>query len=489
MTLSSCKSILNLVMAKKKKRKPRFVRHRELCIEGIAPGGWGVSGEGRQRVFVWGALPGDVVDVEVVRRLRGRNEAAVDRVVKRNWQTVEALCQHFDVCGGCLWQDLTYADQCKLKQGIVEFCFRDVGLDPNLIAPVLSNEQDYAYRNKMDFSFGGTETDTVLGMYVSDTKISGGRLATVKGQIPRMFGVEHCKLQSDAANQIVRLVRDRIQSLNLAPYDILTQTGVLRSLVIRESAQTGALLVHFLVAEDCQDSLRCVADELVEVLPQIAGVVLSVNSQRSKHAKPGAEVLLVGKGAIQESIADVIVNVSPQSFLQVNTPMAETLYGVALDFADLNGREKVWDLYCGTGSLSLLLAKHATKVIGIEVVDSAVADAEINSVQNQAENATFLCGDVLDLLPELVEGGERPDVITVNPPRAGVYRSVVKRICASKPHKIVYISCNPQTLARDLLRFEKGGYQTVAVQPVDMFPHTPHIEVVVKLEKCTNSDR
>ena len=466
-----------------KKRRGKTKRQSGVWIDTVAPGGWGVTGKGRERVFVWGAFPGDVVDIEVVRRLRGRNEAAIDRVIQRDVHTVEAPCSHFGICGGCLWQHLPYADQCRLKLEIVQFCFKDVGLDPDLIAPVIGSSQIQAYRNKMDFSFGGGVQDRTLGMYVSETKMSGGRLTSKRGQVPPIFQVDDCKLQSDVANQILVLVRDRIRDLDLAPYDPITQQGLMRSLVIRESAKTGELLLHFLAAQDCQEHLSPIADELMEVVPRVAGVVLFVNAKRSKHATPELEILLAGKGAIQEEISGVRVNVSPGSFLQVNTVMAECLYDVALGFAELTGTEKVLDLYCGTGSLSLLLARQAAKVVGIEVIPSAVEDAVKNAGMNGVENATFLCGDVLEVLPKVVESGEFPDVVTVNPPRAGIYRSVVKRICASKPQRIVYISCSPQTLARDLLRFEKGGYKAVAVRPVDMFPHTPHVEVVAKLEK------
>ncbi len=204
--------------------------------------------------------------------------------------------------------------------------------------------------------------------------------------------------------------------------------------------------------------------------------------KRSKNAIPQAEVILAGQGMIQETISGLRVDVSPGSFLQVNTLQAERLYDVALNFAQLTGAEKVLDLYCGIGTLSLLLAKQAGQVIGVEVVERAISDACCNAETNAVNNCEFLCGDVLTVMPDLIVRSEQVDVVTVNPPRAGIFRSVMKRVCELGPERIVYISCNPQTLARDLLRFEKGGYKTVAVQPVDLFPHTPHIEVVAKLE-------
>ena len=467
-------------MARQRQRKVRIQRESEVHIAQMAPGGWGVAGEGRNRLSVWGGFLGDVVDVRVVQRQRGRVEAAIERVIARKMETIVPSCTHFDVCGGCLWQHVSYADQCALKNGIVQFCFEEVGLDTELIGTVIGSSEIFAYRNKMDFSFGrDAEGKAALGMYTSPAKLSQGHLHL---KFPPVFNVDACYLQSEVANRIVVAVRNAVLDLGLSFYDVIEQDGILRSLVIRESAKNGALLVYFVAAEDCRELLMAVAESIVAAEPSVAGVLLHINDKRSKNATPQSEVVLAGQGRIQEAISDLVVDVSPGSFLQVNTLQAEKLYDVALRFAQLTGVEKVLDLYCGIGTLSLLLARQAGRVIGVEVVDGAVDDAERNAEQNGVDNCEFLCGDVLAIMPDLIARGEHVDVVTVNPPRAGIFRSVVKRICQVRPERIVYISCNPQTLARDLLRFEKGGYKTVAVQPVDLFPHTPHIEVVAKLE-------
>ncbi len=464
---------------RKEVKKGAVVR---LEVTGIAPGGAGVAQDGKRRYYVRGGLPGDRVDARVVKQEGGRIEARVERLLESRVERIEPRCRHFGICGGCLWQDISYADQLALKKGIVLHCFQEAGLDGGTVADVMGSEEVFFYRNKMDFSFGQHRAgDLMLGLFAS-ARTAGGeraRLSERRGRMPPVFDVEACCLQSEASNRMVKMVRDILKGSGLRAYNPETGSGVLRSLVIREGTHTGEALVTLGVSGSAPDG--GVAEALTEAFENVKGVVLSVNPKRSKHAVSASQEALAGSGQIVERILGLEVEVSPGSFLQVNTRQAERLYERAVGFAGLEGEEAVLDLYCGNGTLSLLLARHARRVTGVEVLEQAVEDARRNAGRNRMANCRFVCGDVLRVLPELAE--DRVDVVTVNPPRAGVYRAVVQTICAMRPRRVVYISCNPETLARDLVAFQAGGYRPDRVQPVDLFPHTPHCEVVVGMAR------
>ncbi|OGG46132.1 MAG: 23S rRNA (uracil-5-)-methyltransferase RumA [Candidatus Handelsmanbacteria bacterium RIFCSPLOWO2_12_FULL_64_10] len=449
-----------------------------LKLTGIAPGGVGVAQAGGLRFFVRGGLPGDVVEVQVVKRERGRIEAVVVRRMHSEIKRIAPPCRHFSICGGCRWQDLDYRDQLALKKGIVQHCFREAGLDEGLVEDALGAEEAFFYRNKMDFSFGVNKAGALtLGLYVSKDR----QEVEAQGHAP-VFDVEECLLQSPLSNQIVRAVRDFLKGRDLRPYDPEARTGLLRSLVVREGKRTGEVLVNLVTAEG-EPGLTPLGEALRGMFPEVKGVVLSANRRRSKNALPETEEALAGEGQIVERVGGLAFGVSPASFFQVNTRQAERLYDLAVQLCGLTGRERVLDLYCGTGTLSLLTARRAASVTGVEAVAQAVEDARRNTARNGVENCRFLCGDVLRVLPDLARAGEPFDAVTVNPPRAGVYRAAIQAICALRPGRVVYVSCNPETLARDVPRFWAGGYRLGRVQPVDLFPHTPHCEVVAQMTR------
>ena len=484
-----------------------------LEVSDIAPGGVGVAQEGGLRFFVRGGLPGDVVEAQVVKRERGRIEAVVVRRMHSEIKRIAPPCRHFSICGGCRWQDLDYRDQLALKKGIVQHCFREAGLDEGLVEDALGAEEAFFYRNKMDFSFGVNEAGALtLGLHCKgnlepplDTGPSaptrGRRMMSTEfpsspegayrgkdrqeveaqGHAP-VFDVEECLLQSPLSNRIVRAVRDFLKGRDLRPYDPEARTGLLRSLVVREGKRTGEVLVNLVTAEG-EPGLTPLGEALGGMFPEVKGVVLSVNRRRSKNALPEMEEALAGEGQIVERVGGLAFGVSPASFFQVNTRQAERLYDLAVQLCGLTGRERVLDLYCGTGTLSLLTARRVASVTGVEAVAQAVEDARGNAARNRVENCRFLCGDVLRVLPDLTRAGEPFEAVTVNPPRAGVYRAAIQAICALRPGRIVYVSCNPETLARDVPRFWAGGYRLGRVQPVDLFPHTPHCEVVAQMTR------
>lgn len=469
-------------MNRRHKKRPTPKRERQVMIDGMSVQGWGVSGKGREKIHVWGGVLGDEVMVREVRRERGRIEGAIEKVFHREFSAVEPQCAHFEICGGCLWQTVPYDKQLEMKREIVKSCFARERLDTEIVMPVIGAENPFFYRNKNDFTFGFGEKPA-LGFFESEIKKSQGKSRAKRGWVPPVFEVSSCGLQSVDADRILSLVREGLVPLKLPYYHPGSRRGILRSLVLRQSVATDSFLLQFVTARDCREALIPLAEDLIAREPKINGVVLSINGKRSKNATPELEVVLAGEGWVQERILGVTLLVSPSSFLQVNTRQAEVLYQTALSFADLSCENDVVDLYCGTGSLSLLLAQTAKSVLGIEVVEAAISDAKVNGVENQIENAEFVCGEVEDVLPRYVSSGRRMDVATVNPPRAGVSRSVIDVLCSASPHRIVYVSCNPETLARDLVGLIRGGYKVSNVQPVDMFPQTPHVEVVVKLDK------
>lgn len=467
-------------MNKRKKQDSNRNKTQDVHIEGVAAQGWGIAGKGRERVHVWGGLLGDHLRIGHFRRERGRGEAAIESVIHRSVTTESPACEHFGVCGGCLWQHVPYETQLVMKREIVKSCFANARLDTSCVLPVLACDDPLFYRNKNDFTFGFGQ-EPALGFFESEVKISGGRQRPQRGRVPNVFQVNSCSLQTALADRILGLVRTALLDSGLSYFHPGSRRGILRSLVIRQSAQSGDVLLHFVAARDCGETLRPIAERLLQEEPHIKGVVLSVNNKRSKNAVPQMQDVLAGEDGITEKILGLNIRVSPSTFLQVNTHQAEKMYALAIEMANLTDESQVIDLYCGTGSLSLLLAQHAGKVVGIEVVEAAVLDAKENAINNAVNNCQFLCGDVADVLPSLELDGNKPNVIAVNPPRAGVYQSVIKEICKLAPNGIVYISCNAETLARDLVQFNRGGYRIQTVQPVDMFPQTPHVETVVKL--------
>ena len=448
-----------------------------LEVTGIAPGGVGVADQGRVRYYVRGGLPGDVVDARVVSQERGRTEAVVARRVRSRIARIAPRCRHFEVCGGCLWQDIDYSDQLALKKEIVQHSFREAGIDGSLVADVIGSVETFFHRNKMDFTFGRTaEGAPALGLYV-------GRDSRGEGEYSPVFDVEECLLQSPLSNDIVRAARDFLNGRGVQPYDPVRRTGLVRSLVVREGKRTGEVLVDLVTASPEADFAGEMGEALAGMSADVKGVVLSVNPKRSKNALPASERTVRGAGRITERVAGLMFHISPGSFFQVNTAQADRLYGVAVQLCRLTGTERVLDLYCGTGTLSLIAARGAASVTGVEAMPQAAEDARRNAALNGIENCRFLCGDVLKVLPDLTRVGERFEVVTVNPPRAGIYRAVIQAVCGLQPNRIVYISCNPETLARDIPRFWAGGYRLETAQPVDMFPHTPHCEVVAGMAR------
>ncbi|WP_457565335.1 23S rRNA (uracil(1939)-C(5))-methyltransferase RlmD [Caldithrix abyssi] len=452
----------------------------ELKIERLAFGGQGVARIDNYVIFVKRALPGDHVKARIVKRKKDFAEAFVTEILQPSPYRIDPPCKYFSWCGGCTWQNMKYEDQLYFKREIVRDTLTRIGgFNEVEVHAVLPSPEYFAYRNKMEFSF--SDRRWLLPEELNQAHISKEFALGlhVPGTFDKILHIETCLLQSETANQILNFISDYARKNNLQPYGIRSHQGYLRFLVIRESAFNGELMVNLVTGLDEPERLKPLASALSKTFPQVVSVVNNVNTRLAQIAQGEKEHLLYGRSYIQDRIGPFIFKISANSFFQTNTRQAEKLYEKAIEFAGLDSNSVVWDLYSGTGTISLFLARHSKKVIGFETVASAVQDARQNASEHGVQNAVFVEGDLLKTMSTV---GERPDVVVTDPPRSGMHEKVVRMIKDIAPQTIVYISCNPTTLARDL-KILSDRYRIEKVQPVDMFPQTYHIETVVQLKR------
>lgn len=434
-------------------------------------------------VFIEGAVPGDVVDVMVHRKKNSFAEGKVHAIRQHSPQRVEPACQHFGVCGGCKWQNLNYPTQLFYKQKYVYDAFTRIGkLSFDEISPILGNRSDYFYRNKMEFSFSNKKWLTQEQMASGETIDNRDGLGFhIPGMFDKILDIEHCHLQAEPSNAIRNAVRHYALEKGLSFFDIRNKGGLLRTLMIRSSA-TGELMVLLAVYDWQEKELSELLDFLKNTFPQITSLLYAHNHKANDTLADLDIRVWHGRDHILEEMEGLKFRVSARSFYQTNSQQAYELYKITRDFAALSGNEIVYDLYTGTGTIANFVARQAAKVVGIEYVEDAIEDAKQNSETNGITNTLFFAGDMKDILNEkfLLTHGQ-PDVIITDPPRAGMHEDVVKVILAAKPKRVVYVSCNPSTQARDLALMEEL-YQVKKIQPVDMFPQTAHVENVVLLE-------
>ena len=440
----------------------------ELRVDSLAYGGSGVARHDGFVVFVRGGVPGDDVRARIIKVKRGFAEGVVTDVVRPSAVRVEAPCRHFGVCGGCRFQDLAYDAQIEEKERQVRDALVRIGrFDDPPLEPIVPAVSQYGYRNKLEYSFTSTEDGVDLGFHRA-------------GRWDDVIGIAECLLTTDLGNAIRLAVRDWAREERLEPYDQATGSGYLRHLVVREGRNTGQALVVLVTAP----GERFETGYLVDVLRRFAevrSVHWAINDTPAEQTNLPTK-LLWGDEAIEEEILGLRFRVRPSAFLQTNTAMAAQLYELAGDYAGLTGSENVFDLYCGTGTIALALAGRARSVWGLEISEEAVACAIENAELNGIENARFFAGNVGQTIEELREEAGAPDIVVVDPPRAGLAGKALRRTGALGAPRIVYVSCNPTTLASDLqvLR-DEYGYELERCRPVDMFPHTPHVESVSAL--------
>jgi 23S rRNA (uracil1939-C5)-methyltransferase len=443
----------------------------ELTIDSLAYGGNGVARLNGFVVFVRRGLPGDTVRARVTKVKRAYAEATATDVLAPSPQRVDAPCRHFhEGCGGCRFQDLDYEAQAAAKEAQVRDALARIGgiSDPPL-EPILPPETPFHYRNKLEYSFTDTPRGAALGFHRA-------------GRWDEVLEVDRCWLTTELGNGVRDAVREWAQEEGLPAYDQEAQRGYLRHLVVREGRNTGQALVQLVTAPgDLQGADRLVA--ALREFPEVRSIHWAVNDSPAEVTNLPTN-LLWGEEAIEEELLGLRYRVRPNAFLQTNTAMAERLYELAVDYAGLTGTETVYDLYCGIGTIGLSMASRALTVWGVEVSEESVACAIENAGLNGITNAAFFAGEVGASLEELADRAGKPDVAVVDPPRAGLSGKALRRLARLEPTRLVYVSCNPTTLAGNVKELAaEWGYSLVRVRPVDMFPHTPHVESVALLSR------
>lgn len=470
-------------MARKKKSLPIL---ENIQITDCAAEGKSLARVNDMVVFVPFCVPGDIVDLQVRKKRHSYMEAEVIRFVEKSAVREEPFCEHFGVCGGCKWQNLPYDKQLEMKQRQVYEQLTRIGkVELPEFMPILGSRKIREYRNKLEFGCSNkrwmTREEIASGEPAGEMRAIGFHIT---GAFDKILPIHNCHLMDGLQNEIRNFIYQYAIDNDLTFFDLRQQTGLLRDVMVRNS-NTGEWMVlvqfHYDEEGDRERSLQLM-EALADRFPQITSL-LYVDNQKCNDTFGDLELTLYkGNDHIFEIMEDLRFKVGPKSFYQTNTDQAYHLYSVARQFAGLTGKEVVYDLYTGTGTIANFVARSAKKVVGIEYVPEAIEDAKVNSDINGIGNTLFFAGDMKDILTdEFIAGHGRPDVIITDPPRAGMHPDVVETILRAKPRRIVYVSCNPATQARDLQLLDRL-YKVVAVQPVDMFPHTPHVENVVALE-------
>jgi 23S rRNA (uracil1939-C5)-methyltransferase len=449
-------------------RKPERGEELELQVDALAFGGNGVArlplGDRGYVVFVQGAIAGDRVRAVVTKRKRDYAEARTVEVIEPGPDRIEPVADH----PGAPWQILPYDRQLAVKQEQVDDALRRLGrLDGFELEPIVPATEQWRYRNKLEYSFGtGDDGELVCGFHAP-------------GSWERILHIDDCLLASERGNELRRRALEACRAQGLGAYDRRAQVGFLRNLVVREGRRTGQEQVRIVTSPGDFD-----VDAFAAALGDVQSVIWTRAAGVAETTQGGRDELIAGTPRIEEEVCGLRFALSSEAFFQTNTEMAEVLYGVVGEYAQLGGFERVYDLCCGIGTIGLTLASRAAEVLGVEIVPEAVEDAAFNARANEISNARFVAGDVRVVLKDLVASGARPDVVVVDPPRAGLSKNVVARIAESSPKRIVYVSCNPTTLAPNAAQLVEAGYRLVRVRPVDQFPQTPHIECVALLERA-----
>ncbi len=435
-------------------------------------------------VFVPFGAPGDRVDIKLEKKKKSYAEGRIASFRKRSDIRVEPRCEHFTICGGCRWQHLPYDFQLKCKrQQVVDALQRIAKVELPTIPEALGSRQIWEYRNKMEYTFSNkcwlTFEQLNSGEEFTDRNAAGFH---IPGAFDKVLDIGRCHLQDDLSNRMRHFIKDYGKQHGLPFYDLKAQQGFLRTMMVR-MASTGEIMVVLVVGEDRPDDLRALLDAFIAEFPQVTSLMYVVNTKVNDTIGDQDVILYHGKEYIEEEMEGLRFRVGPKSFYQTNSLQAYELYKVARDFAGLTGNELVYDLYTGTGTIANFVSRRARKVVGVEYVPEAIEDAKVNSAVNGIDNTLFFAGDMKDVLTDdfIAEHG-RPDVMIVDPPRAGMHADVVDTIMRAEPPVIVYVSCNPATQARDIALLD-SKYRVERVQPVDMFPHTQHVENVVRLTR------
>jgi 23S rRNA (uracil1939-C5)-methyltransferase len=465
------------------KKKPLPLLEKVL-ITGVAAEGKAIAKHNDLVIFIPFVVPGDVVDVQLTRKKNSYAEGKVVYFHEYASQRTEAFCEHYGVCGGCKWQILPYSEQIRYKQQQVTDNLTRIGkIQLPEISPILGSEKIQFYRNKLEFTFSNkrwmTEKEIQSGESFDNMNALGFH---IPGMFDKVLDIRKCWLQEDISNQIRNEIKDFALKNGYSFFDLRNQAGLLRNIIIRTST-TGEVMLIVVFYEDDEDKREALLTRIADQFPAITSLLYIINQKANDTITDQRVNVFKGKDHIFEEMEGLKFKIGPKSFYQTNSEQAYNLYQIARDFAGLTGNELVYDLYTGTGTIANFIAKSARRVIGIEYVPEAIADAEINAQINGITNTLFFSGDMKDVLNvDFIAQYGHPDVIITDPPRAGMHDDVIDTILFAEPQKIVYVSCNPATQARDLNLLDPK-YQVSQVRPVDMFPHTHHVENVVLLTR------
>lgn len=454
----------------------------EVKVDSISFGGSGFTKYNDIAIFIDKALPGQKLKIKLFKKYKNYFKGGIVEIIDETPFALEPKCIHFNDCGGCSFQNFDYKEQLKQKELQVKDTLSHIGNLKSLeVNPILGAKKQFNYRNKMEFTFSNNQwfekhnpkkkKELCLGLHP-------------KGRFDKTIDLESCQIQSSIANKIMNTVREIAIKTNLVPYDIRKHTGFLRQLVIRSADYNSETMVVIVTSKNDQKKLEPIVKQLAKI-KEIKSIINNVNSKKADVSYSNERYLLHGEDFITEKIGNYKFKISSDSFFQTNSKQTKKLYDIIKKEADLKGKEIIYDLYCGTGTIGIYLSKKAKKVYGFEIISSAVDDAIINADNNNIKNALFFQGDIKDVLidNQEIKTIEKPDISIVDPPRSGLHPKALKNILKLDQKKIIYISCNPSTQARDLKEIMNYGYKIKNIQPIDMFPHTPHIESVVTLAK------
>lgn len=435
----------------------------------------GHSGEGVGKyegftIFVPFALPGETVEVKIMEVKKNYAKGKLKGVKVPSKSRCQAQCPIYYQCGGCQLQHVDYEEQLVLKRQTVVDAVTRIGKIVDVpIHRTLGAKEPWYYRNKMQLPIGTVDGEVVIGCFAQGTH--------------KIINTEHCFIQQQANNSVAQAVQQIVTELGISTYDEETGQGVMRHVLGRVGKKTDEVMVVLVTATTELPKQQQIIEELRQRVPNLVSVIHNINPKKTNAVLGNQTTVLWGREGITDKLGKFTFTISPRSFFQVNTEQAEVLYNKAVEYAGLSGTETVIDAYCGTGTITLFLAQQAAKVYGIEIVEPAIKDARINAQVNHITNAEFTVGDAIQVMPRMFKQGLRPQVIVVDPPRAGCERKVLETFANMQPERIVYVSCNPASLARDLAILEEYGYMTKEIQPVDMFPQTYHVECVVRLQR------
>ena len=457
----------------------------DLEITSLAYGGMGISHYENIIIFVKGGIPGEKLKAKIYKKKKNYLEAYSIEKIEPSKYSTDPICEHFGTCGGCSFQNLTYNEQLKQKNIQVKDLFTRIGgISTPDINKIVGCKEHYNYRNKMEFSYSSNKW--IVNLDEQNKKDEGSAFGLhVKSRFDKIVDINDCHINGKLSNEIFKSIKKELFAYKIEPFDMKSQTGFLRNVIIREGHSTQEISINFIVTSSDNKVLIPIVKNLVENFTEIKSIKCSTVKPNSGSSMSDQEKVLWGEDYISENIDNYLFKISSNSFFQTNSKQAKVLYDLIIQIAEFKGDEIVYDLYCGTGSIGIYIAKYVKMVYGIEIVMTAVIDAIENAKNNKIKNIQFFHGNLIDTFQNNTELKliKNPDVIILDPPRAGIHVNTLSDIINFNPQKIIYVSCNPSTQARDVNILIQNGYQIKNIQPVDMFPHTPHIENIVLLNK------